>query len=371
MAIDTTPLDGSTTRIARGSCAAPLAVLIAAVSLAALGSGLPHPGRPPAITLVSPDPVSPDRVSPNSLATTAESPTETVALAANPEPPATEAWRDVTGGPLSRWAWAQIDPPAPPQIPDAAPAPEVQNAEPPRTAMTVPLPVPRPPEFRSTRAPDVARRAERRIARREMSPVPVPPRDDDRSFLEKLFGVERAPALAYAALESRPADLVPQRRISPPLAPTDARPTAGTAVYNIVARVVTLPNGERLEAHSGLGEGLDEPRLVNVRMRGPTPPGTYDLTEREQLFHGVRAIRLTPVGGNEAVYGRVGLLAHTFMLGPRGDSNGCVSFRDYDRFLQAFLRGEVQRLVVVAGTQDPLPSLAASPIRTQMARNGN
>ncbi|XYD08134.1 DUF2778 domain-containing protein [Methylobacterium sp. NMS12] len=133
---------------------------------------------------------------------------------------------------------------------------------------------------------------------------------------------------------------------------------------------MTLPNGERLEAHSGLGEGLDDPRLVNVRMRGPTPPGTYDLTERERPFHGVRAIRLTPIGGNEAVYGRVGLLAHTYMLGPRGDSNGCVSFRDYDRFLQAYLRGEVQRLVVVSGTQDPLPSLAAGTVTTRMARNG-
>ncbi|MBW4980830.1 DUF2778 domain-containing protein, partial [Marinobacter adhaerens] len=48
---------------------------------------------------------------------------------------------------------------------------------------------------------------------------------------------------------------------------------------------------------------------------GPARPGTYDLTERERPFHGVRAIRLTPVGGNEAVYGRVGLLAHTYMLG--------------------------------------------------------
>jgi len=34
------------------------------------------------------------------------------------------------------------------------------------------------------------------------------------------------------------------------------------------------------------------------------------------------------------------------MLGPRGDSNGCVSFRDYDAFLNAFLRGEITRLVV-------------------------
>jgi hypothetical protein len=84
-------------------------------------------------------------------------------------------------------------------------------------------------------------------------------------------------------------------------------------------------------------------------MHGATPPGTYDLTEREKLFHGVRAIRLNPVGGSAAVHGRAGLLAHTYMLGPNGQSNGCVSFRQYDKFLQAYLRGEVKRLVVVAG----------------------
>lgn len=359
MAIDSVPLDGPTPRTARHPYAAPLAALTAAVALAALGTGLPPAGRPSADRPAAAAPPIAQ----------SESPIESETRAADSEAPAPEAWRDAIGGPLSRWAWTQIEPPLP--IPEAAPAPEVQPTETPRAAMIVPLPVPRPPEFRSTRGPDLARRAERRIARREPAPVPMQPREDDRSFLEKLFGVERAPGLAYAALESRPADLVPQRRISPPLAPTDARPTAGTAVYNIAARVVILPSGERLEAHSGLGEGFDEPRMVNVRMRGPTPPGTYDLKEREQLFHGVRAIRLTPVGGNEAVYGRDGLLAHTYMLGPRGDSNGCVSFRDYDRFLQAYLRGEVQRLVVVAGTQDPLPSLAMGSARTQMARNGN
>jgi hypothetical protein len=39
------------------------------------------------------------------------------------------------------------------------------------------------------------------------------------------------------------------------------------------------------------------------------------------------------------------------MLRQPGASNGCVSFRDYNRFLQAFLRGEVRRLVVVAGSR--------------------
>jgi hypothetical protein len=35
------------------------------------------------------------------------------------------------------------------------------------------------------------------------------------------------------------------------------------------------------------------------------------------------------------------------MLGPNGQSNGCVSFRNYPAFLNAFLKGKVNRLVVV------------------------
>ena len=38
----------------------------------------------------------------------------------------------------------------------------------------------------------------------------------------------------------------------------------------------------------------------------------------------------------------------TYMLGPRGDFNGCVSIKDYRRFLAAFKRGEITQLVVVA-----------------------
>ena len=36
------------------------------------------------------------------------------------------------------------------------------------------------------------------------------------------------------------------------------------------------------------------------------------------------------------------------MLGPNGDSNGCVSFKDYEAFLQAYQNGQVKRLAVVA-----------------------
>ncbi len=119
-----------------------------------------------------------------------------------------------------------------------------------------------------------------------------------------------------------------------------------TAIYDISARTVFLPSGQKLEAHSGLYDKMDDPKYVHVRMRGATPPNIYDLTLREQLFHGVRAIRLNPVDERK-MFGRDGMLAHTYMLGPNGQSNGCVSFKDYNKFLQAFLRGEVDRLVVV------------------------
>jgi Protein of unknown function (DUF2778) len=119
-----------------------------------------------------------------------------------------------------------------------------------------------------------------------------------------------------------------------------------TAIYDIAARTVYLPNGHRLEAHSGLGSHLDDPRYVNTKGQGPTPPNVYNLTLRERLFHGVRAIRLLPVDDGK-MFGRDGMLAHSYMLGPSGQSNGCVSFRNYPAFLDAFLKGEVDRLVVV------------------------
>jgi Protein of unknown function (DUF2778) len=131
-----------------------------------------------------------------------------------------------------------------------------------------------------------------------------------------------------------------------------------TAVYDISARVVRLPNGTRLEAHSGLGNTKDDPRHVSERGVGATPPAVYDLKPRDRPFHGVQALRMIPVEGN--TLGRSGLLAHGYMLGPDGDSNGCVSIKNYDRFLSAFQNGEVKRLVVVPSLTD----LARSPLRS-------
>lgn len=236
------------------------------------------------------------------------------------------------------------------EMPAAAP-PALQK---PSVALPIPLPVPRPAEFRREPVAVAAR-----IARPEPRPstqsVFRAARIEEPSLLERIFGDGPAPAaLGYAALETGPERTAPSGRAFPAPVP---EATGGTAVYDITAQRVTLPNGEVLEAHSGLGSSMDNPRDVHRTMRGSTPPGTYDLREREALFHGVRAIRLNPVGGPAAIKGRVGLLAHTYMLGPSGASNGCVSFRDYNRFLQAYLRGEVRRLVVVAGNGQDGPSL--------------
>ena len=149
----------------------------------------------------------------------------------------------------------------------------------------------------------------------------------------------------------------PVRPPEPVLSEADRR----TALYDIVGKTVYMPNGDKLEAHSGLGDKRDDPRYIKLRMRGPTPPNVYDLTEREALFHGVRAIRLNPVDQGR-MHGRDGMLAHSYMLGPNGQSNGCVSFKDYRKFLTAFLNGEVNRLVVV-------PDLGRTPWRTAVAQH--
>jgi hypothetical protein len=180
----------------------------------------------------------------------------------------------------------------------------------------------------------------------DITPKPDAPAKPDRTWMQKL------------------SDFLPGRLTLASLAPGDglfrSHPDlqslgydGQTAVYDISAHAVYLPNGLTLEAHSGLGSLKDNPEHVQMRNVGATPPAVYDLRPRESLFHGVRALRMIPTDGSDTL-GRAGLLVHSFMLGPDGDSNGCVSVRDFERFRKAYDDGQINRLVVV-------PTMSAAP----------
>jgi Protein of unknown function (DUF2778) len=227
------------------------------------------------------------------------------------------------------WRSAPVDGSAP-VVTEAAPV--AQAAQP-----GVPLPRPRPSVADQQGAAQAAENAAR---------------SEDRSLLQKL------------------SDLLPGRVRLASLTPDSGLFSQGpdlaalgydrqTAVYDISARAVYLPGGLSLEAHSGMGNLKDDPEHVQQPMVGATPPAIYELKPREKLFHGVAALRMTPIEGT-STFGRSGLLAHSYMLGPNGDSNGCVSIKNYDRFLKAYTDGEVNRMVVV-------PSLSGSPQATQRA----
>ncbi len=182
------------------------------------------------------------------------------------------------------------------------PAPAAAIAEPenvlpmPRRAVSqiaesAPLPIPRPAELGLPASHSPAP-AGRRLAQQNRNTFfPTSPADN-RTFFEKLFGMPQSsgPVLAYAAPEG--GVVANARGLTSSASPRYDR---WTAVYDVAAHTVYLPNGTRLEAHSGLGDRLDDPRHVNERMRGATPPNVYELEPREQLFHGVQALRLKPV----------------------------------------------------------------------------
>jgi hypothetical protein len=230
-----------------------------------------------------------------------------------------------------------------PKLAEAAKPKENPPPAPAQVASIAPAPAPRTAEVKKGAGETV-----RDMAQRAKAAVMSIASADKPSIVEKLWGKTPSPGslLAYAS-----ADASVTGSIAPPQNPAlggSAPYDRSTAVYDISAHMVYLPDGTKLEAHSGLGSKLDDPKSAPIRMHGVTPPHIYELTPREALFHGVPALRLNPIGGEDAIFGRSGLLAHTFMLGPNGDSNGCVSFRDYNAFLNAYRNQGLKRLAVVA-----------------------
>jgi hypothetical protein len=193
----------------------------------------------------------------------------------------------------------------------------------------------------------------RDMAQRAKAAVMSIASNDKQTMVEKLWGKQSSQnsLLAFASADASVTGSIIDTRSQNPMMGGAPPYDRQTAVYDIAAKMVYLPDGTRLEAHSGLGSRMDDPKSSHVRMQGVTPPHIYELKLRESLFHGVPALRLTPIGGEEKIYGRDGLLAHTYMLGPSGQSNGCVSFKDYYAFLDAYKNKGIHRLAVLAKVQ--------------------
>jgi hypothetical protein len=277
--------------------------------------------------------------------------------------PQGELPRSVAAAPVETTKLAEAPPPA--QTPKAvAAAKPVEAAKPkmaaPTTKLALNVPAAAPketeakaPENKAPEAPKSSGSSIRDMAQRAKAAVISFASGEKQNMVEKLWGKPPAGGglMAYASADASVTGSIIDTKSQNPMMGGSPPYDRQTAVYDISAKMVYLPDGTRLEAHSGLGSKMDDVRSSHVRMQGVTPPHIYELKPREALFHGVPALRLTPIGGQDKIYGRDGLLAHTYMLGPSGQSNGCVSFADYYAFLDAYKNKGIRRLAVLAKVQ--------------------
>jgi hypothetical protein len=130
-----------------------------------------------------------------------------------------------------------------------------------RDTQKVVLPIPRPAS-----APQIA------------SDTPPAKPSIFATIFQKLFGKPTPVKFAYAATDEGGLG-VDQA--------AGARYDQWTAVYDISAHIVYMPDGTQLEAHSGLGSWLDDPNHADEKMRGVTPPECLQSwTERRALPRG-------------------------------------------------------------------------------------
>ncbi|CAN7354895.1 DUF2778 domain-containing protein [Bradyrhizobium sp. LjRoot220] len=240
------------------------------------------------------------------------------------------------------------------EAPKLAEAPKPKEAAPqPPTQVALNVPGPAPKQAEAKPAAKESGASVRDMAQRAKAAVMSIASNEKQSMVEKLWGKQSSQGslLSYASADASVTGSIPDTLSKNPMLGGSPPYDKQTAVYDIAAKTVYLPDGTRLEAHSGLGAKMDDVRYAHVRMQGVTPPHIYELKPREALFHGVPALRLTPIGGQDKIFNRDGLLAHTYMLGARGDSNGCISFKDYYAFLDAYRNRGIRRIAVLAKVQ--------------------
>ncbi len=144
---------------------------------------------------------------------------------------------------------------APAASESAAPLPPARPAQLTNVARAEIEPAPRPAPQTAPLAAPPTRAAAAASTSQARAQATTFARNDPRSFFDKIFSGnsdQKGPQLAYASQESG-GGLFNMSR-GPSASPSPINTTGGTAVYDISAHTVYLPNGQALEAHSGLGD---------------------------------------------------------------------------------------------------------------------
>ena len=110
-----------------------------------------------------------------------------------------------------------------------------------------------PPKRAGTSVRDMAQRAKAAV----MSIAS----NDKQSIVEKALGQAAfaRSLLSYASADASVTGSLPDTKAQNPMLGGSPPYDRHTAVYDISAHTVYLPDGTRLEAHSGLGSRLDDP----------------------------------------------------------------------------------------------------------------
>ena len=170
------------------------------------------------------------------------------------------------------------------EAPKLAEAPKTKEAAPTQVALNVPAPAAKQVDAKidakvDTKAPAKAGASVRDMAQRAKNAVMSIASNDKPTMVEKLWGKPPAQGslLSYASADASVTGSIPDTLSQNPMLGGSPPYDKQTAVYDIAAKMVYLPDGTKLEAHSGLGSKMDDVRYSHVRMQGVTPPHIYEL----------------------------------------------------------------------------------------------
>ena len=219
-----------------------------------------------------------------------------------------------------------------------------------QSVTNAPVPPRRPAELRLSAIQTAPQAALRRPVAANTTSAVAPAVSDNRSLIEKMFDQRPAsgpqasgPALAYAVPEGGVTGIA-RSVISGGQSGYNRR----TAIYDISAHTVYLPNGAT--AGGAFGSRRRDRTIRASCMKecaGRRHQMFTSLLRANSFFMGFKRCVSNPSA--RAIFSDAPDFWRILICScANGASNGCVSFKNYDAFLQAYQNGEIKHLAVVA-----------------------